>query len=477
MQKLSEEFGPAPTIDPPAYTADSAKTHKTLPKFYKNKNFALVGVVAVAVIGLTIFAVLSSHKSTPTEETTTSQIVANKEFGVAVGLVEGVVEYSEDAKNWKPLTAETDLTEGNRVRTANDSRAVLLIDDGSAVRMSGSSEVTLTSLNTDSIVVTNNLGEVYNRVTASETREYKVVVNENTYKAKGTAYRTFNREAKKGVEVFQSSVEFVSDKTEVPEGSYYYTKHEQTDKQGAVLALDIEALKDDSFLKWNSEEDKKVSEFASKLGILTEIDKPKVTPTPTSAPTPKPTASSGIVLSGTQSEYSVVFSWKVSGIDTSKGFKLVRSSKTTAPTYPDNTVTYIEAGKTSYTLYVGDDTKYSYRLCAYKEKTCESYSNTVSVATLKKVKEQPQAGPVSLSLSGNDLSWTIGGTAPYGYKIVIGTVTGPTIESNIAKYYTDSTNYGLNPAEFTSDSNYYIKVCKYYEGTCSDYSNEVIYTP
>lgn len=466
-----------PAFELPVRTADSKNKSGKVHSLLHNKRALLLGSAMLAIIVLAGATVFMDREKQPAYTAQNEQSTVKK-LGVAIGLTEGLVQYSPDAQNWKDVAADTDLSEGDSIRTATDGRVVLLIDDGSAVRLDNSSEVALTRLNVDSVVITNTTGEVYSRVVASETREYIVKVDSETYTAKGTAYRTFNETDKKGVEVYHSAVETKTDKKEVTEGNYLFSKHDQPDKQGTVQALDVEVLKGDEFIKWNSEQDKKVANYANKLGVLTELDKPAATPVPTAAPTPKTTAkTTGITLTGKQSEYSAVFSWKVSGVDTTKGFKLVRSSKTTSPTYPDNSVTYIEAGKTSYTLYVGDDTTYHYRLCAYREKTCDSYSNTASVATLKKVKEPVVAGPVTLGITGNVLSWTIGGTAPYGYKVVVGTATDPDYGNNYKKYFTEITGFELPTGDFTPGTPYYVKVCKYSDAGCTDYSNEVIYAP
>jgi hypothetical protein len=452
---------PLQTNEPPAPARGS-----------RRKKLLIIGGVVIAVTAVSLAALFLLRDTVPPKASQSTQ-VEDKKLGVAIGLTEGLVQYSSDAQSWKDVSPDTDLKEGDSVRTATGGRVVLLIDDGSAVRLDGESEIRLSSLNVNSVVINNTSGEVYSRVVASETREYKVRVGDETYEAKGTAYRTFNEATKKGVEVFHSAVQAVTENKEVTEGKYLFSKHEQADRQGVVLALDVEALKADDFIKWNTEQDKKVSDYADKLGILDELDKPAPAP----APIPKAVSTAGITLTGKQSEYSAVFSWKVNGVDTSKGFKLVRSSKTTTPTYPDNSVAYIETGKTSYTLYVGDDTKYNYRICAYRDKGCESYSNTVTITTLKKVSETVQPGAVTLALNGNALSWTFAGTAPYGFKVVAGTSSGPTYSNNYKKYYTEDTNYNLSSSEFTSGTSYYIKVCKYSDGTCTDYSNEVVYTP
>lgn len=437
------------------------------------------------ILSITVFIVLISgaiatwffgFKHKPVDTTQSNQQVSQeKHFGVAVGLIEGAAEYSSDTKTWQPLETETDLTEGQSVRTSDGGRVVLLIDDGSAVRLDAKSQLELTSLNVDNIVITNMSGELYSRVVASETRKFDVQVNSETYSARGTAYRTINDVSKKGVEVYHSSVGVVSKNLDVPEGSGFFTLNDQKSKENAVLALDLEVLKQDDFIKWNSEQDKKVAAYSDKLGVLTELEKPAPPP-----PTPKPapvTTSSGIVLKGSQSEYTASFSWTVKNVDTSKGFKLVRSKKTTTPVYPENSVAYIEKGKTSYALYVGDGEAYHYRLCAYREGTCDSYSNSVTVATTKKPVPQLVPGTVTLSMNGSQANWTFTGTAPEGFKIVLGTTPGPTYSNNYKKYYASNTSVSILAADVSAGTTYYVRVCKYISGDCTDYSNEVTYTP
>lgn len=360
-------------------------------KFFKSKK-ALIAVAAIVLLaGAGAAALFLQPSETPvtTESTAQPEI---KRLGVAVGLVEGTAEYSTDAESWRALKDDTDLQEGNQVRTLADSRAVLLIDDGSAVRLDENSQIKLSNLSVEDVVITQESGQIYSRVVASETREYSVEVDDETYLAKGTAYRTFNQVTKKGVEVYHSKVNVKSKNIDVGQGKYLLSKSSKKEKENKVLGLNIEALKKDDFLTWNSKQDKKVKVYASSLGILKELDKstpkPAPAPKPEPEPAPAPAPTAGISLSGSQSEYAAVFSWTATGVDTSKGYKLVRSETSATPTYPSDKAVFIEAGKTSYKLFLGDGKTYYYRLCAYRGNTCDSYSNVVKVTTIKKDKNQ-----------------------------------------------------------------------------------------
>jgi hypothetical protein len=77
------------------------------------------------------------------------------------------------------------------------------------------------------------------------------------------------------------------------------------------------------------------------------------------------------------------------------------------------------------------------------------------------------------------LSWTFGGTAPYGFKIAYNTTGSPVYPGDSA-VYSDKAAINLSALSLSSGSTYYIKVCKYTDGSqdqkCVDYSNQIIYT-
>jgi hypothetical protein len=161
-------------------------------------------------------------------------------------------------------------------------------------------------------------------------------------------------------------------------------------------------------------------------------------------------------------------------VDVSQGFKLVKSKTSQTPTYPDNTAAYVEAGKTSYSMYLGAGKTYYFRICAYRGSSCESYSNTVTVTTPLKEVEKPTSGPVTLSITGSVASWTYDGTAPHGFKLVISQAPGVPSYGSALK-----TNFTGSPHEinYLDPGTYNVRVCKYtasdYEGGCMNYSNQV----
>lgn len=415
--------------------------------------------------------------TTPKTTKTSQKKVA--ELGVAATLTEGTVEYSTDAKTWAALTDKTSLKTGNEVRTGANGRVVLTLDDGSAVRLGNSASIKLTSLAVDDVVIENLTGEVYSRVMPSTTRTYTVSIDGNDMVAKGTAFRTMSSDQKKGVEVYQSTV--AVSETDVTEGKAYFLANTDATKEDKVSDIDLNALKNDAFVKWNAGLDKQMTEAKDKLGVLVDIDKPAATPTPTATPTPA--QSNGIVLSGSLAGYTGKFSWSVTGVDVSKGFKLVRSTSTQQPTYPGSEAQYVDTNARSTTWEMGGGKTYYVRICAYRDGSCDSYSNTVTLTTPAKTSDSGGLvnGTVSANLSGTTLSWTITGTAPKGYKVVYSLNPDPVYPNRAGDnylYISDPADMSASMSELSSmqSGKNYIRVCKYTGGGCTDYSGTVTYT-
>lgn len=456
------------------------------PKWYRNKRFLSLILMLVLAVASLLYFVVFSNDNKKTEDTSSLPVEVQNisRFGVAAGLVEGTVEISKDGASWSVLDADTDMVEGDHIRTGDNSRAVLLIDDGSALRLGSNTHAQLISLATEDVRIDNKSGEIYSRVVASDTRRFAVYVAGDLYEARGTAYRTISTEDKKGVEVYHSEVvalnkESPDEDVTVGEGNAYFTVNPEEAKKGVLSALDLEKLKDDEFIKWCAEQDKKEEEFADKLGFLADVDKPKVPVEPTPAPKQTTQTPEGITLSATQEGYYVKFSWSVKGVDAAQGFKLVASKDSQTPTYPENSATFIDAGKSSYKHFVGDGKTYHYRLCAYRGGSCDSYSNTVTAATDKKEEKQKEveSGAVTLVKESDGFSWTFEGTAPKGFKLLIHTSSNPTLESSFKAFHTNDQKHKFAEINGLDDGvTYYVKVCKYrYDGGCQDYSNEVTF--
>lgn len=441
-------------------------------KFSKRTWMIICGLVII--IGfLTYYGLVNRNdekSGTINEPQKTTDTV--KSLGAEAILIEGTVEILGSDKTWKKLEASTAIKEGDNIRTSADGRLVIALDDGSALRLNSNSEILVRSLTVKNVEISNEKGEVYSRVTPIKDRMFTVAVKQESFTAKGTAYKTINTDQNEGVEVYHSTVSTKLENKEITEGKKFFKKAPIKDQENAILDINIDELKKDEFVIWCADQDKKDAEFVAALGLLSRLDEPK----PQTPVTAAPTTPNGIRLSGNVTEYNANFSWSVKNIDVSNGYKLVKSSKSNLPTYPDNSTAFIEAGKTSYSLKLGDGVTYYFRLCAYRSstKSCDSYSNTITLTTPKKPIESVVLGGIMLSLAGSTASWTIGGTAPYGYKVVVvGSPTQPTYPEHSKKFTeitsVDLSNFALDPGTYN------VRVCKYTGDGCVDYSNQISY--
>lgn len=331
-------------------------------------------------------------------------------MGIAATIADGTVEYLRQGPDWQTLTPATNLQEGDMVRTGAQSRAVLTLDDGSAVRLDADTSITIASLVADDIKISQTTGALYSRVVPSD-RKYTVKVESDTYEALGTAFATTNTLGESGVQVYQSSVKASGAAEAVAEGRQYYKLHSDAALAGKVTDINIDGLINNAFINWNLDEDEKETLFKDKLGVLPHIrqraeekakqeraeeaarqqaareaaEKEKL-----AAEEKKQTAGGKVVrgemaLSAT---HAGGLAWTYTG-KAVYGYKLLYSKKTAEPVFGASGVESIYfsgIGDTSGTLPKKSEIGggiYKVRVCAYTNGTendaCVDYSNTVQI--------------------------------------------------------------------------------------------------
>lgn len=437
----------------------------------------LIGALIVFVLAILGAAALWATHDTPVSQSD-SEIVYTQ--GAAITAVEGNVEFNA-GQGWNLAESGTELKEGYSLRTLDASRAVITLDEGSAIRLDSDTVVTLTKLTAEQVIIDNESGQVYTRVVPSTTRVFVVTIGDQSYEAKGTAYMTINQEDEKGVEVYQSKVD-VKDKAEVGEGEAYFTNTKDAAKKEKVAKLDLKKLAEDDFLNWNKAKDESNSEFADKLGFIKDLGK-KEEPKPDPTPEPTPGATVGILLNGSKGTDGVNLDWSVEGLSATDGFKVVYAVNDNTPTYGENTASHQKAGTYSTVLGVIDGNTYFIRVCVYNDGTCTNYSNTIQVtAPIIAV----DIGTTTAAIDGPNLTWSYTGTAPFGFKIVWNTSGDPTYpttgDNSGYKYLSSPQSSSFNLADkITTSGVYSVKVCKYNKNLsanpnkCVAYSDELIY--
>lgn len=512
-------------------------------KIQKTYGFIAAGVALVALVAVGVYQF---------------QLLGPRTIGAELTGREGTVEYrvvpksTSDTTGWKKADADLSVGQNYEIRTGTDSRAIINLDDGSAIRLAANSTVLLDTLTTKHMVIANRGGRVYTRVVKSSQRIFEVTTSKSTYRSLGTAYQTIDMDGSEGVEVYHSKVSVLGAASNgdviVEQGSRYYRVNtKEPDAVGKVTEISREQIAADSFIQWNAEQDGQ--EFKNDLGVLFDTKPPtlevsapasglvtaaetvavtgtteagaKVTvngdtasstegkfslrvqlevganafkveatdgagnktvktltvtrsaPPPAATATPTPTRS--FKLYGTKVDKGISFSWSISGIAATKGFKLVKSSSAN-PVYPGSDYQYIsEPAARSYTWNITDGQTYHFRICTYTGSGCDSYSNDITVSAPSVSAGPKPSGTLSLVHgSGSNFSWTLNGSAPLGYKLVWSADPAPVYPGSDYQYYSDP---ATTTGSITTDAGtYHVRVCLYAGGSCTGYSNELIVT-
>ena len=440
----------------------------------------LIGLVALTVLVGAGLAIVGYKNGSPTVSEVvpvTEDAVQPVNLAAAIAITEGSVEHSSDGEGWVTTNGGETVSVGDHIRTGQSSRAVILLDDGSAVRLDENTEIRITTLDTVLSEITLVKGQLYSRVIESESRQYAVVAANERFQALGTAFKIQTTEEVDRLEVYHSKVKVESDELEIEEGNRYDTASKQQSD------IDLSELKSDDFVRWNKEKDSSDQKYKDKLGVLTLVEEEVAVASSvtTVQPTIEPSAiAASIDLTGSVVDDGIKLTWANSGIDARDGYKVVFAKNSQSPTYSIDSSLYAGSNATTTTLKKNDGGSYSFRVCAYRaaDSSCDSYSNAVTLTAPKVEKEQVVAGAVSATITDDTLFWTYAGTAPHGFKIVLSDSAGPTYPANSIQYVGEQKRESVLPKK--ADGTYYVRICKHtadtnIAGGCTDYSNELEY--
>ena len=271
-EKTEVTSEPVEEPEPVVRTSNFEKKGLKSKLFGSKKRIAMSAAVLLVVIGVGGYFYIKSS-SPSTEVANNSEEVT--QITATVSYIEGTVE-RKDGETYALLKVNDILKEGDVVRTAGaTSRATLALSNGSFARLNGDTEIVLTAMRSNEVVIMQNNGQVYSRVSPTANAAYTVETNVGTYAAQGTAFMTTSGGDEESVEVYESQVkENTSDKT-VNQGEKLYIKNVQdTEKEGDVVPLDIEEVKKDEFVSWCRSEDEKLEAFKDKLGFLSDVKAP-----------------------------------------------------------------------------------------------------------------------------------------------------------------------------------------------------------
>ncbi len=408
QQQPDETTPPAIEISTPPAPAETASP-SAWAKLRGNKRLLiLIGVGVVVIIAAVVVALLlggnkdDEQQSAANTQDTSSDAAKLEKLSLAAATISGEVSYkTAGGDEWRPLAADTNLAEGSTVRTTPGAHAVLVLEDGATIRLDEATTVEVESLAKKGPKFDHQAGMAYVRVHKAP-HPLTLLVDGEGYSSQEAAFSAVDLENEKGVQVFHGSLKSDKVAAAVKEGEQYFAAHADKAVAEKVTTIDLAALEQREFIKWNLAEDEKHAAYKDQLGTLAKL-KEKMEQARKDAEakaeaaraeaerrrtaTPAPQApQSGIVLSGRAVSGGAELSWTTS-ISAPNGFKMVRSATSATPTFGADESLYVSDGKLrAHGWKVSESGTHWYRVCVYRpgqSNECTDYSNAVKIMTTK----------------------------------------------------------------------------------------------
>lgn len=105
--------------------------------------------------------------------------------------------------------------------------------------------------------------------------------------------------------------------------------------------------------------------------------------------------------------------------------------------------------------------------------------NVAQATYLESSSDDSVVNSISLSGSGDSISWTVDGYSSKGFKVVWSKNANPTYPTRSGDkyhYYSSPDKLSDTLTAFNGDGTYYVRVCEYLGGKCGTYSNQITLT-
>ncbi len=430
--------------------------------FLKSKGTLVVSGLFLLLFVVTLtFVLINLGKSKETDlKVKSNDTQEKKDVNLAgnIAIADGEVMLMQDGENWETAVPQDTVRELTALKTGASSKAVIMLDDGSAIRMNENSEIVLKQLDPEKIIIDQISGEVYHRVEKDPSREYVVTSEEKNADYSVTALGTAFNVSGDGTSVkcLESAVKVV----------YAKDKPEELVEQGKEFVYDgekgeVKSIKGDSldneWFKFNKEQDKDIN---ANLGVFENEDAPSLTIT---APANNSeTQNSSVVVKGTTESGNTV-KFKIDGNWTEVSNNDGTFEKEMSLKDGKNIIevkTYNQAGL------------YTAKSVTVTKTTTPETSTSFKITSLT----SPAAGKISVT-------WEMTGYAEKaGFKIAFSKNANPTYPGRTGDYYYYVSGGSSRSASFTHDQLaeggvFNVRVCRYWAGEsgiqCDIYTQNV----
>lgn len=393
-----------------------------------------------------------------------------KNLAVSLSLVKGDVEVDVDNQGYQKAIEKTILHQSAKIKTGQNSLAVLNLENGSIIRLGANTEIILANLAEDNILIKQLKGRSYHNL--AEQKNYQI----ESLKVKITnldsklevitnqeleylAVLDFANKIK--VEIFDDQGLIMGGRLIAGEKALIDLKANKNDLL-EIEEFDKENLAKEEWYKWNFEMDENIGQPIEELEIEEEEEESEFEVTEES-----------LELAAEIKENGVFLSWSVYDKDNFKNYKVVRSGTKSDLKYPDDKVIKSSASKglNSYLdSNIEKGNKYYYRICVLKTSDKVVCGNVANVEIEEEKEEEqdlkPPTSPIlsaTISETGVSLTWTANNEEDFKeYKIIKSLTNSALIypaDGSIATRKKGEENYLDNQVNITSTGIYYYRVC------------------
>ena len=161
--------------------------------YYKKPFIKTKGFYILIILGLIIVTFVSwSITRTENVQEDVDQKFTDQEsapsLAAKVTMASGILELKSPESDWVEITENYQIMAGDKLRTKDDSKAIVELPDKSLIRLSNNAEVTFTELGLADIIIEQNLGTAAHRVNDKSPAIYRVKNGNTELTALGTAF-------------------------------------------------------------------------------------------------------------------------------------------------------------------------------------------------------------------------------------------------------------------------------------------------
>lgn len=435
--------------------------------YYKRKANPLKWIIILLIIvmiggfGYWFYINYFSKIEFPKEQALTSEVKPEENMAKVLNLKlaesKGDVTINFENKGYEKAITDSILHQGDKIKTGDQSYAILKFEDNSLIRLGVQTEIILQNLTEDNILLEQTMGRTYHNL--NKQNKYQIKYANVSISSLGTKFEFITNEKtsylaildfvnKVNVVIYDNNDILLAGRLDANEKALIDLKAVKKD-MFKIENFDPQTLIKEDWYKWNFDLDK---------GLTANLqEEPSFS-----------TTTESLELATEVKESGIYLSWSNYNKDDFKSYELVRSETNADLKYPDDEVikTSLLKDFNSYLDSKAEKNKqYYYRVCVLKTNNKVVCGNVTKIVIAEKDMIAPAVPVLSagISVDGVQLNWSKDSESDFKEYLVVKSLTnsllsypsdGATAIKNLG-----SESYLDREVNITSAGNVYYRVC------------------